>query len=413
MNAEIITIGDELLIGQVIDTNSAYMAKELNKIGVGVQQITSISDARENILAALREAAQRVKLILITGGLGPTKDDITKTTLAEYTNDRLIMHEPTLQHIESMMTARNIAMNRLNVKQAEVPEHATVIPNSCGTAPGIWFEKNGVTYISMPGVPFEMKVMMQHEILPRLQQRTTNIILHRSLLVSGISESALALMIEQWENNLPAHIKLAYLPSGGMIRLRLSTSGADRESISRQVEAAIAELQPILGKNLLSTTDELPEELAGRLLTEKGKTVATAESCTGGNIAHALTSIAGSSNYFKGSVVAYADEIKINILHVHPSDIEQHGAVSREVVEQMARNVRELMKTDYGIATSGVAGPGGGTPEKPVGTVWVALADKSQVSPYLFHYNDVRENNIQRTTTAALNLLIKKISRDF
>ncbi len=412
MNVEIITIGDELLIGQVVDTNSAYMAKELNRIGLNVLQITSISDSRRHILAALEEASQRVPVVLITGGLGPTKDDITKATLAEYTGDQLVNDAVTLKHIETMMAARGIEMNPLNVKQAEVPSHCTVLYNSCGTAPGMWFEKNGTVYVSMPGVPFEMKTMMQDEVLPRLQRHfNTNTILHHTLLVTGIPESALALLIEEWENKLPPNVKLAYLPGGGMIRLRLSATGEDRHVIALQVEKQIEALRPVLGNHLLSENDETIEEIVARLLTAKGKTVATAESCTGGNVAHLLTSMSGSSVYFKGSVVAYANEVKANVLQVNLSDLAMHGAVSEEVVTQMAMNVRLLMDTDYGIATSGIAGPTGGVPGKPVGTIWIAVASATQIVAKLLHYGDNRENNIQRASTTVLNLLYTLIDK--
>ena len=406
MTSEIITIGDELLIGQVIDTNSAFIAHELNKIGIGVFQITSVSDSRTHILSALEEASRRVSLVLITGGLGPTKDDITKSVFAEYTGDRLETHAETLCHIETMMTARNIAMNPLNVKQAEVPSRCTVLTNSCGTAPGMWFEKEGVAYVSMPGVPFEMKTMMCDEVLPRLQQRFNGgNILHRTLLIIGFPESALALHIEDWENNLPTNIKLAYLPGSGMIRLRLSASGEDMQKLSEQTEREIEKLKPLLGEHLISERDEQIEEIAARMLTERRQTVATAESCTGGNIARLLTSISGSSAYFKGSVVAYDNEIKKKILQVNPNDLQQYGAVSEQTVKQMAANVRQLMGTDFGMATSGIAGPTGGTPEKPVGTIWIAVASASQTLAKLLHYGNNRENNIQRTSTAALNLL--------
>ena len=411
MKAEIITIGDELLIGQVVDTNSAFIARELNKAGITVFQITTVSDSREHILTALREASQRVKTVLITGGLGPTKDDITKTTLAEYTNDRLVTHAETLRRLEAMMLARNMTMNPLNRTQAEVPEHAVVIPNSCGTAPGMWIEKDGVRYISMPGVPFEMKTMMENEILPRLQQINTDVVIHRTLLVYGIPESALALQIAQWEDRLPATIQLAYLPASGTIRLRLSATGSDRNILENQVEKAIDEVRPLRGKNLLSVDIEQVEALAGQLLINHQKTIATAESCTGGNIARLITSIAGSSRYFKGAVVAYDNEVKCNVLKVNQQDIETHGAVSREVVEQMAQNVRTLLETDYGIATSGIAGPGGGTAEKPVGTVWVAVADASQTVSTLFHFGNNRENNILRATNAAFNMLFERMQK--
>ena len=411
MNVEIITIGDELLIGQVVDTNSAFIARELNKTGISVFQITSVSDSRAHILSALEEASRQVPLVLITGGLGPTKDDITKSVFAEYTGDRLVSHAETLRHIETMMSTRNIAMNPLNVKQAEVPSRCTVLTNSCGTAPGMWFEKDGVSYISMPGVPFEMKTMMLDEVLPRLQQRFhVGNILHRTLLVIGFPESALALHIEDWENQLPHSIKLAYLPGGGMIRLRLSTSGADLQEIEASTGKEIEKLRQILGSHILSENDEQIEEILARLLTERKQTVATAESCTGGNISRLLTSISGSSAYFKGSVVAYSNDVKENILHVNISDLQKYGAVSKPTVSQMATNVRQLIGADYGIATSGIAGPTGGTPDKPVGTIWIAVASASQTVAKQLHYGNNRENNIQRASTAALNLLREMIS---
>ena len=411
MNAEIITIGDELLIGQVVDTNSAFIARELNRIGISVFQITAVSDCCQHVITALEEASRRVPLVLITGGLGPTKDDITKNVFAEYTGDRLVLHDETLRRIESMMAARNITMNPLNRKQAEVPSRCTVIPNSCGTAPGMWFEKNGVVYISMPGVPFEMKTMMRNELLPRLQQQFgTENILHRTLLVAGFPESELALLIEDWENALPPHIKLAYLPGGGMIRLRLSTSGVDMQELEVQTKEQIEKLRHILGDHIISEIDELIEEIVAQMLIEKNQTVATAESCTGGNIARLLTSISGSSAYFKGSVVAYANEVKENLLRVNPADIRQYGAVSEQVVTQMATSIRYLMEVDYGVATSGIAGPTGGTPDKPVGTIWIAVASTSKIATKLLHYGNNRESNIQRTSTAALNLLREMIN---
>ena len=412
ITAEIITIGDELLIGQVVDTNSAFIARELDRIGISVYQITSVSDEREHILTTLEEASRRVQLVLTTGGLGPTKDDITKNVLAEYTDDQLVFHGETLRNLEAMMATRGGTMNPLMIKQAEIPSRCTVIPNSAGTAPGMWFEKDGVVYIAMPGVPFEMKTMMQYEVLPRLRKRfKTGNILHRTLLVSGIPESALALRIEDWENSLPPQIKLAYLPGGGMIRLRLSTAGEDMQEMTDITEKEIEKLKLILAKQILSEIDEQIEDIVARMLKERGQTVATAESCTGGNIARILTSISGSSAYFKGSVVAYSNEIKENILSVNPRDIQQHGAVSEEVVTQMAANAQKLMKTDYAIATSGIAGPTGGTPNKPVGYIWIAVASSSQTIAKLLNCGNNRENNIQRTTTAALNLLIDFISK--
>ena len=409
-SAEIITIGDELLIGQVVDTNSAYIAHELNTIGFNVYQITSVSDSRSHILSALEEASRRVRVVVVTGGLGPTKDDLTKAVFAEYTGDFLVAHEETLHHIETMIFSRGIAMNALNVKQAEVPSRCTVLRNSCGTAPGMWFEKDGIVYISMPGVPFEMKTMMQDEVLPKLQKRfNTGNNVHRTLLVKGFPESALALHIEDWENNLPQQIKLAYLPGVGMIRLRLSISGGDKQTLATQIEAEIAKLRHLLGNHILSENNELLEEIIARVLTEKKLTVATAESCTGGNIACILTSISGSSAYFKGSVVAYSNDIKERFLQINPDSIRQHGTVSEQVVTQMAVNARKLLNADFGIATSGIAGPAGGTPGKPVGTIWIAVASASQTKAKLLNYGNNRESNRQRTTAAALNLLLEMI----
>ena len=402
MKAEIITIGDELLIGQVVDTNSAFIAREMNRTGISVYQITSVSDCRLHILSALEEASQRAPLVVVTGGLGPTKDDVTKSVFAEFTGDRLIVHHETLRNIETMMAARGIAMNPLNAKQAEAPSRCTVLRNSCGTAPGMWFEKDGVVFISLPGVPFEMKTMMQDEVLPRLRQRfNCGDILHRTVLVTGFPESALALRIEDWENSLPSQIKLAYLPGNGMIRLRLSASGNEKQEIEEHIE----KLKLILGNQILSENDEQIEEIIARLLTASGQTVSTAESCTGGNIARMLTSISGSSAYFKGSVVAYSNDIKEKILQVNPLDLQQHGAVSEQTVTQMAANVRRLMNTDYGIATSGIAGPTGGSISKPVGTICIAAATASQTVAKLLNYGNNRENNIQRASNAALNLL--------
>ena len=427
MTAEIITIGDELLIGQVVDTNSAFIARELNRIGISVYQISSISDSRLHILSTLEEASRRVSLVIVTGGLGPTKDDITKSVFAEYTGDILTVDKETLRHIETMMATRGIAMNSLNEKQAEAPSRCTILNNSCGTAPGMWFEKEGIVYISMPGVPFEMKTMMLDEVLPRLRKRfNTENILHRTLIVTGIPESELALRIEDWENNLPKHIKLAYLPGGGLIRLRLSTYpyptlpegegvGAHNilvpsTSLNEQIEKEIKKLRLLLGKQILSENDEQIEEIVARILTEKKLTVSTAESCTGGNIARLLTSISGSSVYFKGSVVAYSNEIKEKLLHVSPLDLQKYGAVSEQTVTQMSEGVRQLMGTDYGIASTGIAGPTGATTSKPVGTIWIAVASEKQTVTKLLNYGTNRESNIQRTSNAALNFLVEVMS---
>ena len=407
MNVEIITIGDELLIGQVIDTNSAFIARELNRIGLRVWQISSVSDSRQHILSALEEASRRASVVIVTGGLGPTKDDITKSVFAEYTGDQLVINAETLRNIENVLANRGLEMNPLNVKQAETPSRCTILRNCCGTAPGMWFEKDGIVYISMPGVPFEMKTMLQNEVITKLKERFCGEqIQHRTLLVTGFPESELALLIEDWENALPQQIKLAYLPSKGLIRMRLSTYEKGQEA---KVEKEIQKLKIILGNNILSEIDEQIEEIVARSLTERKQTVATAESCTGGNIARVLTSIPGSSAYFKGSIVAYSNDVKTNVLGVNPLELQKFGAVSEQTVTQMAVNVRKMMNSDYGIAVSGIAGPTGGVPSKPVGTIWIALASDSGCVAKKLKHGENRENNILRTTTEALKFLLLSI----
>ncbi|HNX44076.1 MAG TPA: competence/damage-inducible protein A [Bacteroidales bacterium] len=407
MTAEIITIGDELLIGQVVDTNSAWMAEKLNEFGILVRQITSISDDREHILNTLREASQRAEVILITGGLGPTKDDITKTTLCEYFGSTMVFSETAYEDVRHLFRSRGLPVTGLNRGQAMVPECCTVIPNHNGTAPGMWFEKNSVIYVSMPGVPFEMKALMTGEILPRLESKSENAIMHRTLLTEGIGESFLADRIESWENQLPSHIKLAYLPQPGIVRLRLSARGTDKKKLGDELQKAVDGLLPLAGEFIFGEGDDTLEEVVGKLLREKGCTLATAESCTGGYIAHLITSIAGSSDYFKGSVVAYANEIKEKLLGVKPRTLAQHGAVSSETVKEMAEGARERFTVDYAIATSGVAGPSGGTPEKPVGTTWIAVASPLGTVTRKFILGEHRGRNIQRAAISALSMLRK------
>lgn len=407
MTAEIITIGDELLIGQVVDTNSAWMAEKLNELGILVRQITSISDDREHILNTLREASQRAEVILITGGLGPTKDDITKTTLCEYFGSTMVFSETAYEDVRHLFRSRGLPVTGLNRGQAMVPECCTVIPNHNGTAPGMWFEKNSVIYVSMPGVPFEMKALMTGEILPRLESKSENAIMHRTLLTEGIGESFLADRIESWENQLSSHIKLAYLPQPGIVRLRLSARGTDKKKLGDELQKAVDGLLPLAGEFIFGEGDDTLEEVVGKLLREKGCTLATAESCTGGYIAHLITSIAGSSDYFKGSVVAYANEIKEKLLGVKPRTLAQHGAVSSETVKEMAEGARERFTVDYAIATSGIAGPSGGTPEKPVGTTWIAVASPLGTVTRKFILGDHRGRNIQRAAISALSMLRK------
>ena len=410
MLAEIITIGDELLIGQVIDTNSAWMAGQLNLVGIKVHQITSISDNQQHILTTLREAGSRAKLILITGGLGPTKDDITKQTLCKYFDTSLVFSEAAYKNVEKLFSARGVAVTELNRLQAMVPANCTVIPNPNGTAPGMWFENEGCIYVSMPGVPFEMKAIMEEEIIPRLMDKLNQVIIHRTILTEGVGESFLAALIEPWEDALPPFIKLAYLPQPGMVRLRLTASGTDRSLLQQAIQKAENELLPLAGKFIFGYDNDTIESVVGDLLRKKGMTLSTAESCTGGNIAQLITSIAGSSDYFKGSVVAYANEIKEQLLGVPQQVLAENGAVSEQTVLHMASGARRQFATDYAIAVSGIAGPGGGTPEKPVGTTWIAIATPTETVAQKFLFGDHRGRNIRKASVAALNMLRAKLA---
>jgi nicotinamide-nucleotide amidase len=409
MNAEIITIGDELLIGQVIDTNSAWMAEQLNAYGIKVHQITSVSDNREHILKTLEEATQRADVILITGGLGPTKDDITKNTLCEFFNTELVFNQEAYENVCRLFAPRNILVTELNRLQAMVPDGCTVLNNQNGTAPGMWFEKTGKIYISMPGVPFEMKPMMTDQVLPRLAGKSEIIIIHRTILTEGVGESFLAARIEKWEDSLPPFIKLAYLPQPGIVRLRLSASGTDRLLLINALQKAEKELLPLAGDYIFGyDTDTFPG-IIGRLLNEKKLTLSTAESCTGGTIAQMITSIAGSSNYFKGSVVAYSNEIKEKLLNVRTGTLIEHGAVSEQTVVEMADGARKVFNADFAISVSGIAGPAGGTPEKPVGTTWIAIASPTRTVARKFLFGEHRGRNIQRAAISALSMLRKEI----
>ena len=408
MKAEIITIGDEILIGQTVDTNSAWMANELNLIGIDITRISSISDKSSEIVKALDNIFEETDFVFITGGLGPTDDDLTKKTLAEYFGTKLVLNKEVLHHIEQFVIKRKAHMNERNVKQAEVPENCRIIENKIGTAPGMWFEKDSCSFISMPGVPFEMKEMMSNFILPELASKKRDIhILHKIVLTQGISESKLAEILESWESSLPEFISLAYLPSPGIIKLRLTAKGVELKLLEDTLSEKIKELQKIIPKLICGYDSDKLEELVGKLLLIKGQTLATAESCTGGNISRLITSISGSSKYFKGGVVAYSNEIKENVLCVNTSDIEKYGAVSKQVVEQMAKGVLNLYKSHYAIATSGIAGPNGGTKEKPVGTTWIAVASKTKLISKLYIFGDQRDRNIQRASLTALNMLQK------
>ena len=410
VKVEIITIGDEILIGQIVDTNSAWMATELNKSGFEIAQITSVHDKANHIVESLNLALNRVDIILFTGGIGPTNDDITKQTLTNYFDTKLVFDESIIRNIEQLFSTRpNFVINELTRAQAMVPEKCTVIPNLVGTAPITWFEKDGKVIVSMPGVPYEMKQAMNLEIIPRLQKYfQTPALHHKTVQVYGYGESALALEIADWENELPENVSLAYLPNYGIVKLRLSGTSNDILALEFIINQQIGKLSQILGSSIVAYEDIPIAELVGNLLITKGLTVATAESCTGGNIAHQFTMIPGSSAFYKGSVVAYSNEIKTNVLQISAEDVEKYGAVSQIVVRQMAENVRKLLKTDVAIATSGIAGPTGGTADKPIGTVWIAICSEEKTVSREFHFGSLREQNIERATQAAL-LMLKEI----
>lgn len=408
---EIISIGDELLIGQVVNTNASWMAEELNGAGWDVRQITCVSDKASEIRRALEEAGQRAEVILMTGGLGPTKDDITKEVLCDYFETRLVMHEPVLRNIETFFRRKGLPLTELNREQALVPESAIVVENPLGTAPGLVFKEKEKLFVAMPGVPYEMKHVMESYVLPELMKLPgKQVIVHKTVLTQGIGESFLARKIEDWENSLAPDIKLAYLPSPGIVRLRLSMRGTDRVQMEERLAEKITQLQQLIPAYIWGEGKETLEENVGKLLKENRKTLATAESCTGGLIAHRITSVPGSSAWFTGSIIAYSNRIKTDLLGVPAEVIENHGAVSREVVESMARGARKYLQTDYAIAVSGVAGPDGGTDEKPVGTVWIATAGPHRVVSRKFLFGDERMRNIQRSSTAALAMLREQIT---
>ena len=412
MKAEIITIGDELLIGQVVDTNSAWMAQRLNENGIVLHQITSVHDDRQHILTAIDEAFGHADIVLTTGGLGPTKDDITKQVLCEYFSTSLVEDIRVREHIYSWYKERPDVLNRLTATQWLVPKSATILPNRVGSAPIMVFEKEAIgigkkLLVAMPGVPHEMQIAMTEQVIPYIRLEAGGII-HKTILLSGIPESTLAIRIEDWENALPSYMHLAYLPKDGMIRLRLSSYGeATEEEMNQQIEL----LQPLISEYLLASEDLPLETILGNLLKQHGQTISTAESCTGGRLAAALNAQSGSSAYYMGSVVAYDNSIKEQVLGVEHTILEEYGAVSEQTVRQMAEGVRALMQTDYAIATSGIAGPTGGTADKPVGTVWIAWATPKGTHAKCFRLGTLREQITQRAVTTAMIHLIR-IMRD-
>ncbi len=413
-NISIITIGDELLIGQVIDSNSAWMAQELNKAGIRVNRRVAVGDVWDDIRKALDEESVHSDAILITGGLGPTADDITKPLLCDYFGGKLILNDAALKNVtylfeevfERPLTPRNI-------RQAEVPDVCTVIQNKNGTAPGMLFEKNGKVFISMPGVPLEMKGMMLNDVIPFLTKKfPTAHIIHRTLLTFGIGESMIADMIQPFEEALPAYIKLAYLPNYGMVRLRLSANLDKTDQTEQAVDELFLQLQQLMKDYMVTNLDDPIEKVLAQLLKENGKTMSTAESCTGGYMAHLITAMPGSSAYFNGSVVSYSNEAKENLLNVDKATLLAHGAVSEPVVLQMVKAAVEKLHTDYAVAVSGIMGPDGGSPEKPTGTVWVAVGNQTQRVAKKFHFRFDRQRNIQLTAINALNLLRKFVQSD-
>jgi nicotinamide-nucleotide amidase len=406
MDAEIITIGDEILIGQIVDSNSAWMAQKLNMEGIDVRQITSISDDPEHIEETLSETGERVDLVLITGGLGPTRDDKTKNAICKFFTTNLTESQEVLSHIIELLGQRGVSINNLNRDQALVPETATILPNKMGTAPGLLLRKNNCSFIFMPGVPFEMKYLMEYEVIPLIRKEYhTSPILHRTIQIFGLPESMLAEHISRWESSLPELIKLAYLPNPESIRLRLSARGEDQRALENIIEEKIGELHVIIPQYIFGYEEDTLAGVIGNILKKRGLTVSSAESCTGGFIAHSITSNSGSSEYFKGSIVAYSNEVKAQVLRVDVRNIEKFGAVSKEVVEEMAVKVRKLLGTDYAVATSGIAGPTGGTPEKPVGMVWIAVADHETVISKVYNFGNDRARTIIRSSQTALNML--------
>jgi nicotinamide-nucleotide amidase len=410
IRAEVITIGDEILFGQITDTNTQWIGSQLTDIGIRPVRKTSVGDLREDILAAFSEASKRVDIVVVTGGLGPTKDDITKHTFCEYFGSKLEVRQEALELITEFFAQRGRPMTELNIQQAALPENATYIPNLWGTAPGMWFEKDDVIYISLPGVPYEMKNLLEFEILPRLKQRfSQQVITHKSVRTIGIGESFLAAKIADWENALPGHIRLAYLPHFGQVKLRLTGTGTDSVELQRQLSDQVHELLPLIEEHVFGFDSDELESVIGQLLLKNNATIATAESCTGGYVANQITAVPGSSRYFEGSVVSYSNRIKKELLGVLPETLDAFGAVSEQTVKEMAEGARKVLHTTYSIATTGIAGPDGGTPEKPVGIVWIACATPTETVTQLLKLSNTRKINIELTSSYALNLLRKTI----
>jgi nicotinamide-nucleotide amidase len=406
MIAEIISIGDELLIGQVLNTNATWISQQLHGAGIPVRQVSAIADDENDIRKSIDEAFSRSDIILVTGGLGPTKDDITKHTLCDYFNTHLIFHQPSYDNIERLFGSRGYKIGDINRKQAEVPANCKPILNQVGTAPGMWFEKDKKILVSMPGVPFEMEDMMEKYVIPKLMgQHNDRKVVHKTIQTQGAGESYLAELISEWEDKLPGNMKLAYLPQPGQVRLRLTAYGDNTDKTLQEVERQVETLKKLIPDHIFGYDNDTLEEVAGKLLKEKHLTVSTAESCTGGYLAHLITSIPGSSDYYHGSVIAYSNQIKVGMLGVSSKSLEEYGAVSEQVVREMAEGARMRFSTDFAVSISGIAGPDGGTIEKPVGTVWIAIASKKGTITKRFMFGEHRGRNIRRAALAGLNLL--------
>ncbi len=416
INASIITIGDELLIGQTIDTNSAFIAAELNKIGIWVKRRVAVGDVKEEIFQSLQQESKQSDLIIITGGLGPTADDITKPVLCDYFSSKLITDEGVLQNIRDIFEKikNNIPNAHLllerNLKQAEVPHNCTVLPNLTGTAPGMWFEKDNVVYVSMPGVPNEMMGLMQNSVLNKLKEKfTLPAIIHRTLFTAGQGESIIADMLTDFEKKLPVHIKLAYLPNYGMVKLRLTGKGNDAEKLTEELNPLFSEMNEALKELVVADEDITLQEAIAKLCEKYKLFIGSAESCTGGYIAHLFTAKPGSSSSYKGGIVSYANQAKENILHVQHATLVKHGAVSEETITEMVKGALDVLKADYAVATSGILGPDGGTPQKPVGTVWIAAGNQNRIVTAQIFLRFDRRRNIEIAASNALNLLRKLI----
>ena len=412
MRACIISIGEELLIGQTVNTNAAWIASRLNELGIETSEIVVITDKHSEILRALKECGERADMVLITGGLGPTRDDVTKHALCDFFDSQLVMDQQILEDVTQYFEKFGRQITDLNREQALVPDKAEALRNPYGTAPGLWFAMGDKIFVAMPGVPYEMKEMVSNQIFPRLLKLPRRqYIVHKSILTHGIGESALAIKISDWEDDLPEAIQLAYLPSMGIVKLRLTAKGQKKDLLEEAIANQISKLKRLIPEYIWGYDDDTMEKAVGELLKYNGATLATAESCTGGRIAHSITSIPGSSAYFKGSIIAYSNDVKMQLLNVPANMLEEHGAVSAQVAEAMALGVKNLIGTDYAIGITGIAGPDGGTAEKPVGTTWIAVAGKDELVSKKYNFADNRERNIIRASRSALAMLKKMIER--